>query len=38
MDMIRPVVLAIGAFMHLFVLNYPGQRIMDHSIDIFYKA
>ncbi|XP_011637959.2 uncharacterized protein LOC105427760 [Pogonomyrmex barbatus] len=37
-EMIRYVSISIGAFMHLFVLSYPGQRIMDHSTDIFYKA
>ncbi|XP_011708223.1 PREDICTED: odorant receptor 4-like isoform X2 [Wasmannia auropunctata] len=37
-EMVRFVAMVIGAFVHLFVLSYPGQRIMDHSADIFHKA
>ncbi|XP_018311742.1 odorant receptor 4 [Mycetomoellerius zeteki] len=37
-EMVRYVAMVIGAFIHLFVLSYPGQRIMDHSADIFQKA
>ncbi|XP_018370789.1 PREDICTED: odorant receptor 4-like [Trachymyrmex cornetzi] len=37
-EMVRYVAMVIGAFIHLFVLSYPGQRIMDHSADIFLKA
>ncbi|XP_071629208.1 uncharacterized protein [Temnothorax longispinosus] len=37
-EMMRYVAMVIGAFIHLFVLSYPGQRIMDHSADIFHKA
>ncbi|XP_067211299.1 odorant receptor Or2-like isoform X2 [Linepithema humile] len=37
-QMIRFVAMLIGAFGHLFILNFPGQRIMDHSSDIFDKA
>ncbi|KAL0118854.1 hypothetical protein PUN28_009470 [Cardiocondyla obscurior] len=37
-EMIRYVAIVIGAFIHLFVLSYPGQRIMDHSTDVFHKA
>ncbi|XP_018404979.1 PREDICTED: uncharacterized protein LOC108781503 [Cyphomyrmex costatus] len=37
-EMVRYVAMVIGAFIHLFVLSYPGQRIMDHSADIFHKA
>ncbi|XP_072762599.1 uncharacterized protein [Anoplolepis gracilipes] len=37
-EMIRYIAMCIGSFLHLFVLNYPGQRIMDHSTDIFQKA
>ncbi|KAG5306985.1 OR9A protein, partial [Acromyrmex insinuator] len=37
-EMVRYVAMVIGAFIHLFVLSYPGQKIMDHSADIFHKA
>ncbi|XP_050454388.1 uncharacterized protein LOC126853043 [Cataglyphis hispanica] len=37
-DMIRYVAMFIGTFLHLFVLNYPGQRIIDHSSVLFHKA
>ncbi|XP_028047650.2 odorant receptor 4 isoform X1 [Monomorium pharaonis] len=37
-EMIRYVSMVIGAFLHLFVLSYPGQMIMDHSGDLFHKA
>ncbi|XP_070157815.1 odorant receptor 13a-like isoform X1 [Polyergus mexicanus] len=37
-EMIRYIAMCIGAFVHLFVLNYPGQRIIDYSTDIFHKA
>ncbi|XP_018370790.1 PREDICTED: odorant receptor 4-like [Trachymyrmex cornetzi] len=32
------VAILIGGLIHLFILNYPGQEIMDHSADIFHKA
>ncbi|XP_011867084.1 PREDICTED: odorant receptor 4-like isoform X2 [Vollenhovia emeryi] len=37
-EMIRYVSMVIGGFVHLLVLSYPGQEIMDHSTDIFHKA
>lgn len=37
-EMIRYVAMCIGTFIHLFILNYPGQRIIDHSSDVFHKA
>ncbi|XP_071629212.1 putative odorant receptor 92a isoform X3 [Temnothorax longispinosus] len=37
-EMLRYVSFIIGCFVHLLVLNYPGQEIMDHSADIFHKA
>ncbi|XP_025158114.1 odorant receptor 4-like isoform X2 [Harpegnathos saltator] len=37
-QMIRFASMCIGAFMHLFVLSYPGQKIIDHSTDVFHKA
>ncbi|XP_018355296.1 PREDICTED: odorant receptor 43a-like [Trachymyrmex septentrionalis] len=37
-EMMTYVSILIGGFIHLFVLNYPGQKIMDHSADIFHKA
>ncbi|XP_024890089.1 uncharacterized protein LOC112466291 isoform X2 [Temnothorax curvispinosus] len=37
-EMLRYVSMVIGGFVHLLVLNYPGQEIMDHSAAIFHKA
>ncbi|XP_020299630.1 odorant receptor 4-like [Pseudomyrmex gracilis] len=37
-EMTRYVAMSLGGFMHLFVLSYPGQRIIDHSSEIFHKA
>ncbi|XP_071629214.1 uncharacterized protein [Temnothorax longispinosus] len=37
-EMLRYVSMVIGGFVHLIVLSYPGQEIMDHSADIFHKA
>ncbi|XP_011708218.1 PREDICTED: uncharacterized protein LOC105462966 [Wasmannia auropunctata] len=37
-EMIKFVSMGLGGFVHLFVLSYPAQEIMDHSADIFHKA
>ncbi|XP_020299629.1 odorant receptor 4-like [Pseudomyrmex gracilis] len=37
-EMTRYVAMSLGGFMHLFVLSYPGQRIIDHSSEVFHKA
>ncbi|XP_071557776.1 uncharacterized protein [Temnothorax nylanderi] len=37
-EMLRYVSMVIGGSVHLLVLNYPGQEIIDHSASIFHKA
>ncbi|KYQ49620.1 hypothetical protein ALC60_11321 [Trachymyrmex zeteki] len=37
-ELLTYVSMLIGGFIHLFVLSYPGQEIIDHSTDIFHKA
>ncbi|KAG5326507.1 OR22C protein, partial [Acromyrmex heyeri] len=37
-ELLTYIAMLIAGFIHLFVLSYPGQELMDHSADIFYKA
>ncbi|KYM94204.1 hypothetical protein ALC62_15159 [Cyphomyrmex costatus] len=37
-EMLIYIGILIGGFIHLFILSYPGQEIMDHSTDLFHKA
>ncbi|XP_029166107.1 uncharacterized protein LOC114936925 [Nylanderia fulva] len=37
-DFIRYICLCAGAFFHLLCMSLPGQRLMDHSVNIFDKA
>ncbi|XP_070165807.1 uncharacterized protein [Polyergus mexicanus] len=37
-DFVRYVSLCAGAFFHLLCMSLPGQRLMDHSINIFDKT
>ncbi|XP_072757387.1 uncharacterized protein [Anoplolepis gracilipes] len=37
-ELIRYISLCAGAFFHLLCMSLPGQRLMDHSVNIFDKA
>ncbi|CAL1677738.1 unnamed protein product [Lasius platythorax] len=37
-DFIRYACLCAGAFFHLLCMSLPGQRLMDHSVNIFDEA
>ncbi|KAL6441757.1 hypothetical protein ACFW04_003688 [Cataglyphis niger] len=37
-DFIRYISLCAGAFFHLLCMSLPGQRLMDHSINVFDKT
>ncbi|XP_011878672.1 PREDICTED: uncharacterized protein LOC105567976 [Vollenhovia emeryi] len=37
-ELIRYICLCVGAFFHLLFLILPGQRLMDHSLNVFNSA
>ncbi|XP_072756972.1 uncharacterized protein [Anoplolepis gracilipes] len=37
-ELIRYISLCAGAFFHLLCMSLPGQRLMDHSVNIFDKV
>ncbi|KAL0118846.1 hypothetical protein PUN28_009468 [Cardiocondyla obscurior] len=36
--LVRYLAMVIGGFIHLLVLSFPGQEIIDHSSEVFHKA